>query len=106
MTSSDDGTVRIWDIMNTQKEGDEKPKTSKRLQFNTEVIEPLHTLADHQSNAKLVRMNSNYLVSYSDGDNKLIVRDWSLRPIVTVSNLGSVLNVVENTRINPTNQGF
>lgn len=89
VTSSDDGTIRIWDIRGDRELSDEeKPKATKKLQFNTDVVEPLHTLTEHENNVKLVKMNSKYLVSYSDDENRLIVRDMELRPIVTVSNLG------------------
>ena len=108
VTSSDDGTIRIWDIRGDREQSDdEKPKTIKKLQFNTDVVEPRHTLTEHENNVKLVKMNSHYLVSYSDDESRLIVRDWELRPIVTISNLGQVLNLVENTRINnDPRQGF
>jgi len=103
VSASDDSTVKIWDInaniysdcySNSQVKG-------HKLNENTEVIEPLESLeGDHEGGIRGLAMNQCYLVTFSDEDGCLVVRDWEKinKPLVKIKNFSNLFNLNQVNR--------
>ena len=69
VSSSEDSSIKIWDIYANQycKNYSNSNIVGHKFDEKTEIVEPLITLeGEHQSGVKLIAMNLCYLVSYSD----------------------------------------
>ena len=108
VSASEDGTIKIWDLY-TNLYCDSYSNSKHKFKDNTEIIEPLQSIgADDAAGIRHLEMNQNYLVSYSNEANELVVRDWEKpnQPLLTLTNLGHVLGLTEVHRGQYSGAGF